>query len=464
MEKLLGSKDGYWVPVTAALAEEATYDRLESGGGSWAEDEVAKHRKQTGRQGRLDVLELRADGTKAILVMRMREVMRRVARAVDNDEEDEEHVTTEQQRPQLPAREASSLSAPVLSIVKTASLAKPMPRSMSSSKLYGVAHATSLAPTTLVSNRQASASKYTQRSLHSRDLRSMDPAYTLKAAHPGIVVRRHVILANFDPLRVVIVHDRMLVLLPKQHDDLPALVEDLCQQLRIASALIPVDGEDNFAINSNFDGGRPRRVRSSTKPIAPRPSSSASSNPSDVTGDDGCLPFELRALEAVLAVATRRLASDCDQRLSPRTTHLIELLRTSRMSLEHLEKLRRLKNEVSYQEARARDTVEAIEAALDSDEDMCMMRLAELRARPHLFEPPLSADMLTQHEDVEDLLENYLQHATATQTRLELLRLGIENAVVSFLLYVRARFPLWVSPSVPLPLTLPCPLCRTSLI
>lgn len=431
MEKVFGSKDGYWVPVTAALAEEATYDRLEGGGGSWADDEVAKHRKQAGRQGKLDVLELRADGTKAILAMRMREVMRRVARAVDDEVEDEEQVT-EQQRPQLSAQAAtSSLSAPVLSILKTAPIAAPMHRSKSSSKLPGIADGPSLAPSTLVSNRQASAGRYAQRSLHSRDLRSMDPAYTLKAAHPGIVVRRHVILANFDPLRVVIVHDRMLVLLPKQHDDLPALIEDLCQQLRIASALIPVDAEDNFAISANFEGGRPRRPRCSSNKPNGRPSSTSSSNPSDDTGDDGCLPFELRALEAVLAVATRRLASDCDQRLSPRTTHLIELLRTSRMSLEHLEKLRRLKNEVSYQEARARDTVEAIEAALDSDEDMCMMRLAALRAQPHLFEPPLSADMLTQHEDVEDLLENYLQHATATQTRLELLRLGIENAVVS---------------------------------
>ena len=98
------------------------------------------------------------------------------------------------------------------------------------------------------------------------------------------------------------------------------------------------------------------------------------------------------------------------------------------MTLKHLERLRHIKNEVSNLEARARDTAEAIEATLDEDEDMCMMRLSLLRERPTIFDPPISAELLTQHEDVELLLESYLQDAEAVQTRLELLRLSIDNA------------------------------------
>ena len=57
-----------------------------------------------------------------------------------------------------------------------------------------------------------------------------------------------------------------------------------------------------------------------------------------------------------------------------------------------------------------------------------MMRLSLLRERPRLFDPPVAPDLLTQHEDVELLLESYLQDAEAVQTRLELLRLRIDNA------------------------------------
>ena len=138
-------------------------------------------------------------------------------------------------------------------------------------------------------------------------------------------------------------------------------------------------------------------------------------------------PFELRALEAVLAVCTARLDEACDALDGP-AAQSAAMMASGGMTLRHLERLRAIKNEVSNLEARARDTAEAIEATLDEDEDMCMMRLSLLRERPTLFAPPVSSELLTQHEDVELLLESYLQDAEAVQTRLELLRLRIDNA------------------------------------
>lgn len=95
----------------------------------------------------------------------------------------------------------------------------------------------------------------------------------------------------------------------------------------------------------------------------------------------------------------------------------MDFMQSSRMTLKHLERLRHIKNEVSNLEARARDTAEAIEATLDEDEDMCMMRLSLLRERPAIFKPPISPELLTQHEDVELLLES-LSRATRNRQLL----------------------------------------------
>ena len=139
-------------------------------------------------------------------------------------------------------------------------------------------------------------------------------------------------------------------------------------------------------------------------------------------------PFELRALEAVLRTCTLRLDAACEE-VEPVAEETMRELQTARqVALASLERLRHVKNAVSHLEARTRDTAEALEAILDEDEDMCMMRLSLLRERPRLFDPPISPELLTQHEDVELLLESYLQDAEAVQTRLELIRLRIDNA------------------------------------
>ena len=141
-------------------------------------------------------------------------------------------------------------------------------------------------------------------------------------------------------------------------------------------------------------------------------------------------PFELRALEAVLRTCTLRLDAACEE-VEPVAEETMRELQTARqVALASLERLRHVKNAVSHLEARTRDTAEALEAILDEDEDMCMMRLSLLRERPRLFDPPISPELLTQHEDVELLLESYLQDAEAVQTRLELIRLRIDLSLI----------------------------------
>jgi len=134
----------------------------------------------------------------------------------------------------------------------------------------------------------------------------------------------------------------------------------------------------------------------------------------------------------VLQTCTLRLDEACEAVEGPAEASMrmmqSKLSAAPALPLENLERLRHVKNGVSHLEARARDTAEALTTLLDEDEDMCMMRLSLLRERPRLFDPPISPELLTQHEDVELLLESYLQETEAVQTRLELLRLRIDNA------------------------------------
>ena len=299
----------------------------------------------------------------------------------------------------------------------------------------------------------------THNALHPRDLRAIDTSHPNNCKNPAIVVRQHVIVANFDPLRAVIVHDRMLVLLP--HDDYD-LSDEIVDQLDGSTTLSQTSGDDGaddassgaamkrapsaealkrapsptplVVVDTHPGGGPPKGEPPPPSEVPPPPppskSPSATSLSELLTAEaeqPEAQPFELRALEAVLSVCTMRLDDACD-RLELPAAQSMDFLTKSRMTLKHLERLRHIKNEVSNLEARARDTAEAISATLDEDEDMCMMRLSLLRERPTIFEPPISAELLTQHDDVELLLESYLQDSEAVQTRLELLRLSIDNA------------------------------------
>ena len=240
--------------------------------------------------------------------------------------------------------------------------------------------------------------------LHPRDLRAVDATNPHACKNPSVVVREHVIVCNLPPLRCVVVWDRLLALLPADDDE---LADELQRQL--ADQLYPTDkpiSEDALSIDE----------------VTAKDSSLSLADLDDEA------PFELRALEAVLRTCTLRLDAACEE-VEPAAEGTMRELQTARqVQLASLERLRHVKNAVSHLEARTRDTAEALEAILDEDEDMCMMRLSLLRERPQLFDPPISPELLTQHEDVELLLESYLQDAEAVQTRLELIRLRIDNA------------------------------------
>ncbi|KAJ1453201.1 hypothetical protein M885DRAFT_485925 [Pelagophyceae sp. CCMP2097] len=502
-------------------------------------------RNSVKRQHKLSIVELRADGTREEYAMRMREVMQRLERAIELE---------------APIRGAATpMGKDGRSPQDSRGSRRGRRRSFSKAKEPGDEYASDGDD-----EAHAPVRLKPRNTVHARDLRAIDTSYVHNCANPAIVVRQHVVIVNFNPIRAIIIWDRMLLLMPR--DTSADLVNAIASQLRDISSshkpprkqprlsenvlsengpcnvLKAVSGghcaflSDGDDVDQGSDGDGavasdgeakvmddapppPRtslgRVHSivtdwtiapdpnepptpptflddadlgisagivsngipgmdlfesegdaeatpedfqpqlnqhlnvmsldqhlrmaldrdrrgtATAPKAEPPSGSASyrdeGRGDDDSESDDDVAFELRGLEAILSVATLRLEAEY-QNLLPRAQTSTNFLHSARMSLDHLERLRQIKNATSFQETRARDTAEAITTALDDDEDMCMMQLTLMRNSPEMFEHPLDPEFVMQHEDVELLLESYLQAAQAVQTRLELLRLSIDNA------------------------------------
>jgi len=140
---------------------------------------------------------------------------------------------------------------------------------------------------------------------------------------------------------------------------------------------------------------------------------------SEENAEDVFMPFEFRALEGVLIVVVMRLEQDF-VRLEPSiSSSLRELPKLLTSSL--LEELRT--NQVKLNHYRSRlETVQAeITELLEDDEEMSMMYLTEKRRTPDIVRNPID------HDEVETLLESYLQVIDDLGARAKLLDVAIED-------------------------------------
>lgn len=65
---------------------------------------------------------------------------------------------------------------------------------------------------------------------------------------------------------------------------------------------------------------------------------------------------------------------------------------------------------------------------MDDDELMALMNLSLLRDKPNLYHPPLSAEILGTHEDIEVMLDSLLMDYNAILSRLNLSRSKLESS------------------------------------
>lgn len=310
--------------------------------------------------------------------------------------------------------------------------------------------------------------------LHPRDMRRLVTPFS-SSNEPLLMVRRHVMLLNFDPLRAIVLRDRLLVIVP---DGADSILIDLERRVRggiiemenqvfgkerppkssatsterkstSSSELINSDGTYQLGDGDKKDSTLSEKtdVISSDDDIVAEENllidvksrRGACASASFVVSSDEWeelqkmnwdnMPFELQLVDAVLQTVTAMLMIDARQ-VHHRSTVAMSELRGDAPGQkrggpgEHAqERLRLHKDEVKMMESRVQGFVRAMNDVLDDDEDMTLMNLSRLLAHPERFLQPVPEEILHEESDEPELiLEVYLQQALSIVNELDLLK------------------------------------------
>lgn len=275
-----------------------------------------------------------------------------------------------------------------------------------------------------------------------RDIRKLQQPFTSKN-QPAIIVRLYVILLNFDPLRAIILSDRMIVLVPSGADaildQLSVLLHDV-SQVKEEGIKEGGYGGDSSGEEDDIDDHQMRRMNAMNT-------------------------FPFKAVESVISVVVKNMEDDLDD-IGNRVGTVLAVLEVqrSKVSYETLASLKTLKNEVAGEEARAVMTRAALDEILSEDEDMALLGFATNIVSNHSHDivpllshsppfrrtVPLSLSDCTlisgsepthcihidEHEAFEILFENILQAVITVQTSIALLRTEIANGEQFHLLHL----------------------------
>jgi len=286
--------------------------------------------------------------------------------------------------------------------------------------------------------------------LHPRDMRRLVTPFS-SSNEPQLMVRRHVMLLNFDPLRAIVLRDRLLVIVP---DGADSILIDLERRVRggITEMENQVFGKERHPKSSSTS--TVKKSRSSAELVAndetnqlgddDKKDSTISDKTDVVSSDDDIvedeweelqkmnwdnMPFELQSVDAVLQTVTAMLVVDARNVYHRSTVAMSELRGDSPGQKrsgpgEHAqERLRLHKDEVNMMESRVQGFVRAMNEVLDDDEDMTLMNLSRLLTHPERFLQPVPDQILHEESDEPELiLEVYLQQALSIVNELDLLK------------------------------------------
>ena len=303
--------------------------------------------------------------------------------------------------------------------------------------------------------------------LHPRDMRRLVTPFS-SSNEPQLIVRRHVMLLNFDPLRAIVLRDRLLVLVPDGADSILVALEQ-----RVKGGFAEME---NQVFGSEHDsdpsmkgpkigkstvtgGGGGQRMSkhdsnytlmvSSHKVIGQQcaDTDDATSAPTEenvCVHDDGDewehlqtmdwrnISFELQSVDAILHTVIAMLMEDA-QRVYDKTRFAMGDVRVDlpdeatggggEVGDYTQARLKLQKDEVRLIEKRVKGFVRAMNELLDEDEDMALMNLSRLITHPDRFVQPVSQAILHEESDEPELiLEAYLQQASSIVNALDLLK------------------------------------------
>ena len=279
--------------------------------------------------------------------------------------------------------------------------------------------------------------------LHPRDMRRLVTPFS-SSNEPQLIVRRHVMLLNFDPLRAIVLRDRLLVLVP---DGADSILIELERRVRggIAEMEDQVFGKSTdpppVVVQSASKSGEKSdelfvfvpdgagHDRCPTEGSTEEPAHDRSQNGhADAGWEDMTelrhedMPFELQSVDAVLQTVSAMLREDA-RHCHNRSFAAMYELQSDSPGDHAQERLRLHKDEVKVMEARVQGFVRAMNDVLDEDEDLALMNLSKLITDPERFLLPVSQEVLHEESDEPELiLEAYLQQALSIANGLDLLR------------------------------------------
>jgi len=236
--------------------------------------------------------------------------------------------------------------------------------------------------------------------LQPRDVRKVDPFFAARL-EPAIIVRSGCILLSLGrtELRAIITHERLYFVVPNGADSILTTVQNNLAKLRAHELPHAHDG---------------------TK-----------------------VPFELAALEAMLITACASLHTQ-QAALAERVGRALVALRRTVIGArvvagdQQLEAVRELKQEARELQLQAQALERALARALDQDDDMTAMYLtrhtvtAIRREQSRMGSPGWEGEVSevsdsTGHEEVETMLESYVQDVGSTLGAMEELNFAIES-------------------------------------
>jgi len=267
--------------------------------------------------------------------------------------------------------------------------------------------------------------------LHPRDMRKLVTPFSA-SNEPELIVRRHAMLLNFDPLRAIILRDRAMVLVPDGADSLLVQLEKRIRGephsafhesqggiIRTNSSLALDKLDATGRVDSSYEDGN-ETVGSDDDSFR---DSLIGGEWADLDAKDWIdLPFELQSVDAVLSSVSSMLTDEVVDLQHGANRIIADLIRPD-ADVGDLgqETLRTLKNLVRERTSRVMGFNRALDTVLEDYEDMALMNLSRLLTHPERFVQPVPQAVLEEESDEPELiLEAHLQRGHTLVNALSL--------------------------------------------
>jgi magnesium transporter len=276
--------------------------------------------------------------------------------------------------------------------------------------------------------------------LHPRDMRKLVTPFSA-SNEPELIVRRHAMLLNFDPLRAIILRDRAIVLVPDGADSLLVQLEKRMRgethgafSEQQTSGILGNDSSpalNKLDSTGNFDDGNETVDMEEEDGFH---DSLIGKEWADLDAKDWIdLPFELQCVDAVLSSVSAILTDEVMDLQLGANSVIADLMRTDGDVEDRAqETLRTLKNLVREMTSRVNGFNRAMDTVLEDYEDMALMNLSRLLTHPERFVQPVPPAVLEEESDEPELiLEAHLQRGHTLVNALSLVE-GQINSTEDF--------------------------------